>query len=156
MRIIIEDIPDDLGSEIALGVLALVGRHAPLGSADGATVLVESDWTPERAAHLLRDIPVRAVNVVRHVVEGSGWAGVEMLRGPNGEDVWKGLNSTLASAVARGSRRGLWPPGIRFPLTPTAHPDEDRRIRGYAMPSDVVAVFAEALKTVAGETVPHP
>ncbi|MFK0044587.1 hypothetical protein ACIQU4_10845 [Streptomyces sp. NPDC090741] len=32
----------------------------------------------------------------------------------------------------------------------------DRRIRGYAMPGDVVAVFAEALKTVAGETIPHP
>ncbi|MFE6847619.1 hypothetical protein [Streptomyces sp. NPDC057686] len=154
MRIVIEDIPDDLGSEIALGVLALVARHSPV--APGATVLMESDWTPERAAHLVRDLPARAVNVLRHVVDGSGWACVETLRGPNGEEAWKGVNVTLANAVARGARRGLWPAGIHVPLTPTAHPDEDRRIRGYAMPSALVAVFTQALTTVAGEVSLNP
>ncbi|MFF8265538.1 hypothetical protein [Streptomyces virginiae] len=157
MRIIIEDIPDDLGSEIALGILTLVARHAPVApGGDGATMLMESDWTPERAAHLVRDLPARAVDVLRHVVDGSGWAGVEVLRGRDGEEVWKGLNNTLAKAVSRGARRGLWPAGIHFPLTPTAHPDEDRRIRGYAMPTEVVAVFAKALKTVDGEASGRP
>ncbi|MGW1771167.1 hypothetical protein [Streptomyces sp. NPDC002104] len=157
MRIVIEDIPDDLGSEIALGVIGLVARHAPVSSGtDGPTVFMESDWTTERAAHLVRDLPARAVHVLHHVVEGSGWAGVETLRGANGEEVWKGLNTTLTNAVTRGTRRGLWPAGIRVPLTPTAHHDEDRRIRGYAMPCELVAVFARAMKTVKGETAVRP
>lgn len=70
----------------------------------GATVFMESDWTPERAAHLIRDLPARATRVLRHVVDGSGWADIDMLRGPNGDGVWKGLNTTLANAVARASR----------------------------------------------------
>ncbi|MET8750787.1 hypothetical protein ABZW32_11925 [Streptomyces sp. NPDC004667] len=148
MRIVIEDVPDHLGAEIALGIVELVARHTPLAyGGDGISVLVQCDWTPERAAHLLRDLPLRAIGVVRHVVEGSGWADVDTLRGANGDGLWKGFNTTLASAVARGARRGLWPAGIRVPLTPTTHPDGDRRIRGYAMPCEAVAVFARALES---------
>jgi hypothetical protein len=157
VRIIIEDIPDHLGSEMALGIVKLVARHSPLvTSTEGATVFLESDWTPERAAHLIRDLPARATRVLRHVVDGSGWADIDVLRGPNGDGVWKGLNTTLANAVARGARRGLWPAGIQFPLTPTADADGDRRIRGYAMPGEVVAVFAQALKAVDETSARHP
>ncbi|MEU2451063.1 hypothetical protein ABZ605_13470 [Streptomyces sp. NPDC012765] len=154
MRIVIEDIPDDLSAELALGILSLVARHQPVATgATAATVLMQSDWTPERAAHLLRDLPARALAILRAVVDGSGWADVGTLRGPQGEETWKGLNATLAKVVNRGARRGLWPDGIRLPLTPTAHPDEERRIRGFAMSSEIVAVFAQALCTVDGETV---
>ncbi|MFE5718723.1 hypothetical protein [Streptomyces erythrochromogenes] len=152
MRIVIEDIPDDLGSELALGILSLLTRHTPLSAAaETAKVFVQSDWTPERAAHLVRDLPARGLTILRAVVGGSGWAGVESLRGPNSEETWKGLSATLSKAVSRGARRGLWPDGIRLPITATVHPDEERRIRGFAMPSEIVAPFAEALRTVDAE-----
>ncbi|MGO4455847.1 hypothetical protein AB4039_00685 [Streptomyces sp. M-16] len=148
MRIVIEDVPDQLGGEIALGIVELVARHTPVThGSQGITVHMQCDWTPERAAHLLRDLPLRAIGVVRHVVEGSGWADVETLRGQDGDGLWKGFTTTLTSAVARGARRGLWPSGIRIPLTPTTHPDGDRRIRGYAMPCEAVTVFARALES---------
>ncbi|MFE1949942.1 hypothetical protein ACFW9D_05670 [Streptomyces sp. NPDC059524] len=141
MRLIIEDVPEDLAREIA----ALIGKH---GSASAATFAPE--WTVTRAEQLLRDIPSVAAKLIREAVAGNGWAAADKLRGPDGTASLRGRSGAITKAINRGAAAKRWPADMDAPVQAQYDPENPsyQRTTGYVMPEDLVPVFRAAIERV--------
>ncbi|MFJ3699474.1 hypothetical protein ACIPW9_36020 [Streptomyces sp. NPDC090052] len=141
MRIIFEDVPDDLARDIA----KLVARH---DTPPPATFTPE--WTVTRAEHLLRDLPAVALQLIREAVLGNGWADADKLRGPDGKASLRGRSGAITKAVNRGAAAGRWPAGVDVPIQAQYDPENPsyQRTTGYVMPDDLVPVFRAAIDRI--------
>ncbi|WP_331756755.1 hypothetical protein [Streptomyces decoyicus] len=141
MRIIIEDVPDDLAREIA----ALIGHHQ-----DSPPVTFTPEWTVTRAVQLLRDLPAVASQLIREAVAGNGWAPAENLRGPDGKASLRGRSGAITKAVNRGAAAGKWPKEMPVPVQAQYDPENPayQRTMGYEMPEDLVPVFRAAIDRI--------
>ncbi|MFK0167851.1 hypothetical protein ACIQU5_03510 [Streptomyces sp. NPDC090306] len=143
MRIIIEDAPDELVREFA----SLIARSQG-GLEEGAAGRSADGWTESRAEHLLYDLPPYAVELLRAVVAGDGWAPVASLAGECGGVSLRARTVAMTRAVSRGAAAGKWPRDIPAPVYPRQDPDRTtgRRVVGYVMPGETLAGFRAALR----------
>lgn len=140
MRIIIEDVPDDLAREL----LALIGRQGT------TTVTVTPEWTPTRAEHLLRDLPAIAAQVIREAAAGNGWAPADKLRGPDGTDSLRGRTGAITKAITRGAKANRWPVGMETPVAAQYDPEipSYQRTIGFIMPEHLLLPFQMAIHNI--------
>ena len=80
----------------------------------GATA--EPEWTPARAASLLRDLPEGAREIIRLTVEGNGWADAGSIRRGEGTSPRRRTGS-ISRAIKRGVTAGRLPEGLPVPLS---------------------------------------
>ncbi|MEV5944561.1 hypothetical protein [Streptomyces sp. NPDC051994] len=150
MRITIDDIPDEIAQEIATGLIALVAQHTPVQLAEHKAVVMSltPEWTPDRAAAFMRDIPAMADRIVRLAAANNGWADASELRGPEGEDSLRGQTTAITKAVKRGARKSLWPEGMQVPVSATydANVQSYQRTSGFSMPAELVPIFQDAIR----------
>ena len=144
MRIIIEDVPDDLAKEIA----ALIGSHQAELPLKFTPV-----WTAERAELLLRDLPGVAAQLIREAVRGGGWAPAEKFRGPDGKDSLRGRSGAITKAVTRGALAERWPKEMPTPVRAMYDPEVAgyRRTLGYQMDHDLLPAFEAAIERIDSE-----
>ncbi|MFF7459699.1 hypothetical protein [Kitasatospora sp. NPDC008115] len=144
MRIILEDVPDELAREL----FALLAKH------QSVQAVQDAQWTETRAEQLLRDLPTNATQIIRHAVAGKGWAAAKQLRGPNGSDSLRGRSGAITKAINRGTAKGRWPTGMPQPVEAQYDPDNPsyQRTTGYVMTEDLVPVFEAALRRIDTDT----
>lgn len=135
VRIIIEDVPEDLGREL---VALLAGRR------EEVTVTTTGDWTPARAKVLVRSLPARTAAVLRLVVEGDGWVDSETLRAGR---LIQGPSTSLTATLKTGAEQGHWPHDIAPPLLHCYNPEKKgySQLLGYEMPPEILAAFRPVL-----------
>lgn len=148
MRIILEDVPDELGREFLKWLAERGGRDL--------SVTVESEWTADRAAQLLAELrpeKTRARALLRAAVDGDGWVSGDAFRAQHGERALKGPTRAITTAIRRGAEAGWWPPDITKPLIPTAPGKEGwRPTTGYHMPTEALPAFRAAFHRIEGTT----
>ncbi|MFG3369643.1 hypothetical protein ACGF0K_32380 [Streptomyces sp. NPDC048156] len=141
MRIIIEDVPEDLARDIA----ALIGGHQ-----SEPPVSFTPEWTVTRAEQLLRDLPKVAAQLIREAAAGNGWAPAEKLRGPDGKESLRGRSGAITKAINRGAASQRWPANMPAPVQAQYDPEVPayQRTTGYVMTEDLVPVFRAAVERV--------
>ncbi|MET8538720.1 hypothetical protein ABZV67_45510 [Streptomyces sp. NPDC005065] len=144
MRIIIEDVSEELTREIA----ALIGRRQ-----DSTKVSIDAEWSVARAELLLRDLPAVAGQLIREAVHGDGWAPAERLRGVDGTASLRGRSGAITKAITRGAVAQHWPSGMPQPLHAQYDPDRPstQRTIGYRMAAELVPTFRAAVMRVDGD-----
>lgn len=145
MRIIIEDVPDDLAREL----VQILGRQ---GAVDVQVEPEVAEWTADRAVTLLRDIPSAARQILRLTAGGDGWADAAAVRG-DGDATLRGRTSPITQAIKRGVRAGLLPAGLPAPIVTRYDPDNPswNRTSGFAMSEALVPVFRAAFARLDAE-----
>ncbi|MFE6132707.1 hypothetical protein ACFQ6Q_31275 [Streptomyces sp. NPDC056437] len=139
MRIIIED--PDQGFQDKL--LALIAEHR-----DSLTLLTDIEWTPERAATLLRNLPDKAARVIIAAVEGGGYVAAASLREDGGS--MRGHTGPITHALNRGVREGWWPEGMPTPIKASYNPDVagPQRAAGFLLTEGLLPAFQAAVSQV--------
>jgi hypothetical protein len=137
MRIIIEDVPEDLGRE-------LVELAASRGLRIAAPRL---EWTPARAETLLRDLPDAALEIIQRTVEGGGWGDASLFRG-NDDASLRGRTGPISKAIKRGVKTGRLPEGLPAPAIAQYDPNNPsyQRTTGFTMPEEVLPAFRAAFE----------
>ncbi|MDQ0945976.1 hypothetical protein [Streptomyces sp. V1I1] len=135
MRIIIED-PDEAFRD---KLLALITAHS-----DTLTLVTDTEWTEERAATLLRNLPARAARVIRAAVDGDGYVAAEELREEG--KAMRGHTGPITQALKRGVRNGWWPEGMPRPIEAEYNADVAgyQRAVGFRMTEELLLAFREA------------
>jgi hypothetical protein len=139
MKIVIEDVPEDLARELVM-----------LAASCGLGTTREPEWTPARAASLLRDLPEGARQIIRLTVEGNGWADARSVRGSIGGGEGTSLRrqaGSISRAIRRGVRAGRLPEGLPVPLTAQYDPVNPsyQRTTGFVMPEALLSAFRAAI-----------
>jgi hypothetical protein len=136
VRIVFEDVSEDFA--LTLTELLAAHGHTP--------VTVEHEWTPARAEALLRDLPERAVQIIRVTVDGDGWGPAGELRGTENASL-RGRSGAIAQAVKRGIRAGRFPDGLPVPVSAQYDPNNQsyQRTAGYVMAEEHLPAFRAAL-----------
>ncbi|NUK50388.1 hypothetical protein HRW14_08805 [Streptomyces lunaelactis] len=139
MRIIIED-PDQRFQD---KLLALIAEHR-----DSLTLLTDTEWTPERAATLLRNLPSKAARVIVAAVDGGGYVAAEDLREEGGS--MRGHTGPITHALNRGVREGWWPEGMPTPIKASYNADVAgaQRAAGFQLGEGLLPVFQAAVTQV--------
>ena len=144
MKIVIEDVPEDLARE-----LVMLAASCGLGTTAGP------EWTPARAASLLRDLPDGARQIIRLTVEGNGWADASSLRGSIGGGEGASLRrqaGSISRAIKRGVRAGRLPEGLPVPLSAQYDPVSPsyQLITGFVMPEALLPAFRAGINQERG------
>lgn len=136
MKIVIENVPEGLARELV-----------KLAASSGLGTTSEPQWTPARAASLLRDLPDGARQIIRLTVEGNGWADAGSIRSAEDVSLWRQVGS-ISRAIKRGVRTGRLPEGLPVPLI--AQYDSGKpsyqRTTGFTMPEDMLFSFRDAIR----------
>lgn len=152
MRITIDNIPDEIAHEIATGLITLLTQRTSVEviNHEAAVLSITPEWTPDRAAALLRDLPDSAAGIIRAAARNNGWSDASALRGPDGDASLRGQASAITKAINRGARRGTWPQGMPLPVAAQYDPNNPsyQRTTGYSMPEEIVPAFRTALDQI--------
>ncbi|WP_329299191.1 hypothetical protein OG410_12515 [Streptomyces sp. NBC_00659] len=141
MRIVLEEVPDELAREL----------FALLGQADKLPVAFTPEWTVSRAAALLRDLPTAAIEIIRAAaMADDGWASAEVFRGPDGKASLRGRTGAITKAIQRGATRKDWPADMPVPVQAQYDPNIPafQRTSGFRMHADCVPVFRAAIERI--------
>ena len=135
MKIVIEDVPEVLARELV-----------KLATSSGLAASTEPEWTPARAASLLRDLPAGAREIIRLTVEGRGWADASAIPCGDGTSLRRQAGS-ISRAIKRGVRAGRLPEGLPVPLSAQYDPVNPsyHRTTGFTMPEAVLPAFRAAV-----------
>jgi hypothetical protein len=135
MKIVIEDVPEGLARELIR-----------LATSSGLGTSSEPQWTPARAASLLRDLPDGTRQIIRMTVKGNGWADASSFRNAADISLLRQVGS-ISRAIKRGVRAGRLPEGLPVPLI--AQYDSGKpsyqRTTGFTMPEDMLFAFRDAI-----------
>ena len=107
----------------------------------------EPEWTPARAASLLRDLSGGAREIIRRTVEGNGWADASSIRGGDATSLRR-QSGSISRAIKRGVRAGRLPEGLPVPLSAQYDPVHPSYLRttGFTMPEALLPVFRAAFE----------
>ncbi|GGK15917.1 hypothetical protein GCM10010124_05670 [Pilimelia terevasa] len=139
MRIVLEDVSDELGREL-FQMLADRGVTA---------AQVTHEWTPGRAVSLLRDLPYRARLILREVVDRGGSCSAAVLRGEDGGTL-RGQTGSITKAITRGVRAGWLPEGMPAPVVAQydSAATSYQRTSGFVMDERHLDAFRSAFATL--------
>jgi hypothetical protein len=136
MKIVIEDVPEALARELV-----------KLATSSGLAASAEPEWTPARAASLLRDLPDGAREIIRLTVAGHGWADASKIPGGSATSLRRQAGS-ISRAIKRGVRAGRLPEGLPVPLSAQYDPVNPsyHHTTGFTMPEALLPAFRAAIR----------